>query len=109
MKKFLIAGAALVALAVPAVASADAPDGSNTFNPGSGITTMDKAAASKTAAQANGRQPHRLGVVRDHAQRPVHLGQGQRHAGLAAPEEQPFRPGAGRARSHGSRQRQVAG
>jgi hypothetical protein len=54
MKKFIVTGAALVALAVPAVASADAPDGTITFNPGSGITTMDEAAASKAVAQANG-------------------------------------------------------
>jgi hypothetical protein len=33
MKKFIITGAALVALAVPAMASADAPDGTWTIEP----------------------------------------------------------------------------
>ena len=54
MKKLIVAGVAVAVLADPAAASADAPDGSITFNPGSDITTMDEAAASKTAAQANG-------------------------------------------------------
>jgi hypothetical protein len=54
MKKFMIIGAALVALAVPAVASANAPDGSITFNPASGVTTLDQAGAEKAQALADG-------------------------------------------------------
>jgi hypothetical protein len=54
MKKFIITGAALVALAVPAVASADAPDGTVAFNPSSDITTMEQAGVAKGVALANG-------------------------------------------------------
>ena len=54
MKKFIIAGAALVALAVPAVASADAPDGSIEFNPASGLTTLEQAGTEKAIVCANG-------------------------------------------------------
>jgi hypothetical protein len=54
MKKFIITGAALVALAVPAVASADAPDGSITFNDASGITSLEQAGTEKAIACANG-------------------------------------------------------
>src|SRR5215468_7263013 len=52
--KFLVVGGALVALAVPAAAMADAPDGSVTFNPFSGITTMQEAGAAKAGALAAG-------------------------------------------------------
>ena len=41
-------------LALPATALAAAPDGTITFNPGSGITTMGEAGAEKAAAQAAG-------------------------------------------------------
>ena len=54
MKKFIITGAALVALAVPSMAVADAPDGTITFNPASGLTTLEQAGAEKAIACANG-------------------------------------------------------
>ena len=52
--KLIVVGGALAALAVPSAAMADAPDGAVTFNPSSGITTMQEAGVAKSEALAAG-------------------------------------------------------
>lgn len=54
MRKLVITVAAVAMLAVPSTAIADAPDGTVTFNPASGITTMADAGAAKADALAAG-------------------------------------------------------
>ena len=108
MKKFIITGAALVALAVPAVASADAPDGSVTFNEASGVTA-ENAGDLKAEAIANGDNLIGWGSSALTHNGQFISGKASRYAGLAAPEGQPLRSGAGRAGRHRPGQPQVAG